>query len=129
LAYVYLTIKIGIYGTIWILVIAYVTTYVTYATRLLNSTMFQIHKELEEVAQVSGASLGRIFRTILMPLLAPSMFGLWIWWVIYSVRELSAALMLQSHRSIVLSTLLWHIWERGEIRGWPPLESGWSHFC
>jgi iron(III) transport system permease protein len=115
LVYVYLTLKVGIYGTIWIIVIAYVTTYITYATRLLNSTMFQIHKELEEVAQVSGASLPRIFRTILMPLLAPSMFGLWIWVVIYSIRELSAALMLQSHKSLVLSTLLWHIWERGEI--------------
>jgi len=45
-----------IYGTIWIIVVAYVTTYLTYGTRLLNSTMFQIHKELEEVAQVSGAS-------------------------------------------------------------------------
>jgi iron(III) transport system permease protein len=43
------------------------------------------------------------------------MCGLWIWVMIHSIRELSAALMLQSHRSLVLSTLLWHIWERGEI--------------
>lgn len=115
LLYVYITFKVGIYGTIWIIVIAYVTTFITYATRLLNSTMFQIHKELEEVAQVSGASLTRIFRTILIPLLAPSIFGLWIWVVIHSVRELSAALMLQTNKSFVLSTLLWNIWERGEV--------------
>jgi iron(III) transport system permease protein len=77
--------------------------------------MFQIHKDLEEVAQVSGAAHPRIFRTILMPLLMPSMVGLWIWVVISSVRELSAALILQSQKSVVLSTLLWHLWERGEI--------------
>lgn len=115
LIYVYLTFKVGIYGTIWIIVIAYVTSYITYGTRLLNGTMFQIHKELEEAAQMSGAGLARIFRTILIPLLAPSMIGLWIWVLIHSVRELSAALMLQSYRSFLLTTIMFHIWENGDI--------------
>jgi iron(III) transport system permease protein len=115
LIYVYLTVKIGIYGTIWIIVIAYVTSYITYGTRMLNSTMYQIHGELEEVAQVSGASTIRVLRTIIVPLMAPSMFGLWIWVLIGSIRELSAALVLQSYKSLVLSTVLWSIWEHGEL--------------
>lgn len=115
LIFVYLTFRVGIYGTIWIIVVAFVTTYITYSTRLLNSTMFQIHKELEEVAQVSGASKARVFRTVIVPLLAPSMIGLWVWVVVHAMRELSAALMLQSRRSIVLTTLMYHMWERGDV--------------
>jgi iron(III) transport system permease protein len=115
LIFVYLTFKVGIYGSIWIIVIAYVTTYVSYSTRLINSTMFQIHKELEEAAQVSGASIVRIFRTIIIPLLAPSIIGLWVWVLVHAMRELSAALVLQSHKSFVLTTLMWNFWDRGNV--------------
>jgi len=115
LIYVYLTIRAGVYGTIWIIIIAFVTTYLTYATRLINSTMFQINQELEEAAGVSGASMFRVFRTIIMPLLAPSMIGLWIWVLVHAMRELSVALMLQSHKNFMLTTLAWHMWEKGDI--------------
>ena len=115
LIYVYLTVRVGIYGTIWIIVIAFVTAYMTYATRLINSTMFQINKELEEAAEVSGASMFKMFRTIILPLLVPSMIGLWVWVVVHVMRELSLALMLQSHKNFVLTTLIWHMWDQGDI--------------
>jgi len=113
--YVYLTIQIGIYGTIWIIVIAFVTMYLTYATRLINSTMFQINKELEEAAEASGASLFRMLRTIILPLLTPSMIGLWVWVLVHAMRDLSVALMLQSTKNFVLTTLIWHMWDQGDI--------------
>jgi iron(III) transport system permease protein len=115
LLFVYLVVKIGVYGTIWIIAIAYITAYIPYSTRTLNSTMFQIHKDLEEVAQVSGASWTRIMRTIILPLLMPSIIGLWVWVLIHAMRELSAALMLQSSKNYVLTTVMWNMWENAEL--------------
>lgn len=111
----YLALKVGIYGTIWIIAIAYITGYMAYGTRTANNTFFQITNDLEEAAQVSGASWGRTMRTILLPLLRPALIGLWIWVLIHAVRELTAALMLQSPRNYVLTTLLWSLWESGDL--------------
>lgn len=111
----YLALKVGIYGTIWIIAIAYITGYMAYGTRTANNTFFQITNDLEEAAHVSGASWGRTMRTILLPLLRPALIGLWIWVLIHAVRELTAALMLQSPRNYVLTTLLWSLWESGDL--------------
>ena len=52
----YLNVDIGIYGTIWIMFIAYVTRFMPYGLRYNTTSMLQIHKELEESAAMSGAS-------------------------------------------------------------------------
>ena len=111
----YLTLKVGIYGTIWIIAIAYTTGYIAYGTRTTNNTFFQITNDLEEAAHVSGASWGRTMRTILLPLLRPALIGLWIWVLIHAIRELTAALMLQSYKNYVLTTLMWSLWESGDV--------------
>ena len=54
----YLNVDIGIYGTIWIMFIAYVTRFLPYGLRYNTTSMLQIHKELEESAAMSGASWG-----------------------------------------------------------------------
>ncbi|MEW6405659.1 MAG: iron ABC transporter permease [Chloroflexota bacterium] len=110
----YLALKVGIYGTIWIIAIAYTTIFMSYSTRTANNTLFQITNDLEEAAQVSGASWMRTMRTIILPLLRPALIGLWIWVLIHAVRELTAAMMLQSPRNYVLTTILWGLWEHGD---------------
>jgi len=116
LIYVYLTFKfIPIYGTIWIIIVAYVTHYISFGTRTINGAMVQIHKELEEASQVSGASWPRTFLKIIFPLLIPAIFSVWIWVAGHAMRELSAALMLASRSNILLSTLLWGYWEGGQM--------------
>ena len=77
--------------------------------------MVQIHKELEEASQVSGASWPRTFLKIIFPLLIPAIFSVWIWVAGHAMRELSAALMLASRTNILLSTLLWGYWEGGQM--------------
>ena len=54
----YLNLDIGVYGTIWIMLIAYVTRFLPYGMRYNTTSMLQIHKELEESAAMSGASWG-----------------------------------------------------------------------
>jgi len=116
LMYVYLTFKfIPIYGTIWIIAIAYLTGYTSFGTRTMNGAMIQIHSELEEASHISGASWSRTFTRIIFPLLVPAIISVWIWVAGHAMRELSAALMLISGKNDVLTTLLWGFWEGGEM--------------
>jgi iron(III) transport system permease protein len=116
LIYVYLAFKfIPIYGTVWIIVVAYITHYISFGTRTMNGAMIQIHHELEEASPVSSASWLRTLVKIIFPLLIPAIISVWIWVGGHAMRELSAALMLASGRNALLSTLLWGFWEGGEM--------------
>ncbi|HEY7240317.1 MAG TPA: iron ABC transporter permease [Burkholderiales bacterium] len=111
---VYLYLPIGVYGTIWIMLIAYVTRFMPYGLRYNTTSMLQIHKELEESAAMSGASWSTSFRRIILPLLKPGLVAGWIYIVIVSIRELSSSILLYSPDSEVLSILIWELWENGQ---------------
>src|SRR5688572_5303517 len=110
----YLYIPIGVYGTIWILLIAYVTRFMPYGLRYNTTSMLQIHKELEESAAMSGASWLTSFRRIILPLLKPGLIAGWIYIVIVSIRELSSSILLYSPGTEVISILIWELWENGQ---------------
>jgi iron(III) transport system permease protein len=110
----YLTLNVGVYGTIWILVIAYVTKFLPYGMRYNTTSMVQIHRELEESAAMSGASWAVTFRRILLPLLKPGLLAGWIYVVIVSIRELSSSILLYSPGSEVMSILIWEFWQNGQ---------------
>jgi iron(III) transport system permease protein len=111
----YLTLGIGVYGTLWILVIAYVTKFLPYGIRYNMTSMIQIHRELEESAAMSGASWGATFRRIILPLLQPGLLAGWIYVVIVSIRELSSSILLYSPGSEVVSILIWEFWQNGQF--------------
>jgi iron(III) transport system permease protein len=110
----YLTLPIGVYGTLWILIIAYVTKFLPYGMRYNTTSMLQIHRELEESAAMSGASWGMIFWRIILPLLKPGLLAGWIYVVIVSIRELSSSILLYSPGSEVVSILIWEFWQNGQ---------------
>ena len=110
----YLNVDIGIYGTIWIMFVAYVTRFLPYGMRYNTTSMLQIHKELEESAAMSGASWGTIFRRIILPLLKPGLMAGWIYIVIVSVRELSSSILLYSPGTEVVAIVIWELWQNGQ---------------
>jgi iron(III) transport system permease protein len=110
----YLYVPVGVYGTIWILVIAYVTRFLPYGLRYNTTSMLQIHRELEESAAMSGASWTTTFRRIILPLLKPGLVAGWIYIMIVSIRELSSSILLYSPGNEVLSILIWELWENGQ---------------
>jgi iron(III) transport system permease protein len=109
----YLTLPIPIYGTIWVLVVAYVTQFIPYAMRYTHAGLLQIHRELEESAELSGANWPTMVRKILVPLMMPALFGAWIWVFLGSLREVSMAVLLQSPTSRVVSATIFDLWEYG----------------
>lgn len=103
-----------IYGTLWILVIAYTTKYLPYGMRTNSSAMLQIHRELEEASAVSGASWWTMFRRITLPLLRPALVAGWLYIFIVSVRELSASVLLVTSESTVLAVVIFDLFESGK---------------
>ena len=110
----YLNVDVGIYGTIWIMFIAYITRFMPYGLRYNTTSMLQIHKELEESAAMSGASWGTTFRRIILPLLKPGLLAGWIYVMIVSIRELSTSILLYSPDTQVVSIVIWELWENGQ---------------
>ena len=110
----YLNVDIGVYGTIWIMFIAYITRFMPYGLRYSTTSMLQIHTELEESAAMSGASWGTTFRRIILPLLKPGLVAGWIYVMIVSIRELSTSILLYSPGTQVMSIVIWELWENGQ---------------
>ena len=110
---IYLRVPIGIYGTLWILFMAYMTRYMPYGMRYASTSMFQIGRELEESAQMSGAGWWHTFRRVVLPLLTPGLVAGWIYIVIVSFRELGSSVLLYSPGKEVLSIVIWEQWRDG----------------
>jgi iron(III) transport system permease protein len=115
LLFVYLRFPIPIYGTIWILLLAYVTRYMPYGMRYASSSMFQIASELEESAQTSGASWAQSFRRVVLPLLVPGLLAGWVYILTVSVRELSSSILLYSPGNEVLAIRIWEQYQNGQF--------------
>ena len=111
----YVAFPIPIYGTIWVLLIAYVTRFIPYGMRSSSGSIMQIHSELEEAAAASGASWWETFRRVTLPLLRPGFVAGWIYICIVSFREFSTSVLLATGESRVLSILLFTMFEQGQV--------------
>lgn len=114
LIWVYLTLPIPIYGTIWVLLLAYMTKYIPYGIRAASASMIQINKELEEASLTAGGTWFQTFRKIVLPLLMPGFTAGWIYISIIALRELSTSILLYSYNSTVLSIMAFDLWEGGQ---------------
>ncbi|HEY4135380.1 MAG TPA: iron ABC transporter permease [Alphaproteobacteria bacterium] len=107
---------LGLFGTQLSLVIAFMIGYMSYGTRVMNAAIMQIHKELEEAAQMSGARQWRVMWRIFCPLLMPAFFGVWIWTVLHAVRAAGKPLILSDGtNNEVLAVTIWNMWDEGYV--------------
>jgi iron(III) transport system permease protein len=106
----WLVFPIPIYGTLWLLLIAYLTVFLPLGVRTISSVMLQLDKSLEECGQVCGAPWGYRIRRITMPLLRPGLLAAWLLLFIASVRELGASILLQGPNSKVLTPAIVEAW-------------------
>jgi iron(III) transport system permease protein len=104
---------IPLYGSVWLIAIVYVISRLAFATRALNSSLLQIHRELEEAAYTAGLSPARTSWRILVPLLRPALMSVWIWSAILVYRELTVAVFLISQENITLPAVIWSYWFSG----------------
>lgn len=111
----YLYLPVPVYGTIWILVLAFIGRYLPYGIRFSHSALLALHKELEEGAMASGASWFQMVRHVVVPLIMPALIGGWIYIFLITFKELSIALLLYSPGSQVVAVTIWELWDNGHV--------------
>lgn len=105
----------GLYGTIWILALAFVARFIPDTVKALSSSLMQVHRELEEASVICGRGLLSTIRRIVLPLTWPGVLSGMVLLFVLSIRELGSSLFLYTSDSIIMSVLLLDYWEGGNI--------------
>ena len=103
LLWAWLNMPIPIYGTLWLLALAYFTVMLPIGVRTLAGVVLQIDKSLEECARVCGASWLQQLRTITLPLLKPGVIAAWLLIFMACVRELGVSVFLMGPNAKVIA--------------------------
>lgn len=103
----YLTIPVGVYGTVWILLIAYVTRFTPQGIRNISASLIQIEPELEQSARVHGSSPLRALWRITTPLVRPALLAAWTLLFIQMTLEVSMTVMLYTSQTITAALNVW----------------------
>jgi iron(III) transport system permease protein len=106
----WLIFPIPIYGTLWLLLIAYLTVFLPLGIRTIAGVMLQVDRTLEESAQMCGAPWAYRIRTVTMPLLRPGLIAAWLLLFIASVRELGASILLMGPYAKVITPAIVESW-------------------
>ena len=110
LLWAWINIPIPIYGTLWLLGIAYFTVFMPLGLRTIAGVVLQVDKSLEECARVCGASWTYQMRTVTLPLLRPGLVAAWLLIFIASVRELGVSIFLMGPNSKVIAPAIVNSW-------------------
>jgi iron(III) transport system permease protein len=104
-----------LYGTLWILLIAYITIELPAAYQQLQSAFKAVHPELEDASRILGATRLRALRDVTAPLLRTNVLATWCFIFVSTIRELSAAIMLFTSETKVVSVLIFDLKESGDL--------------
>jgi len=105
----------GLYGTLWILALAFVARFMPDTVKALSTSLLQIHRELEEAAWVCGKGTLGTIRTIVLPLASPGVIAAATLLFVLAIRELGSSLFLYTSNTMVMSVLLLDYYEGGNI--------------
>jgi len=116
LLWTYVSLKqVPIYGTIWILLLAYVTHFLPIGVRAGSAALRQLHSELEDAARMTGANWTKTLRWIVLPLTRPTLIATWMLLFILAMQEVSSSILLYTSRSTVLAVAVFDLWEAGNV--------------
>ena len=110
LLWAWLSMPVPLYGTLWLLGLAYFTVLLPLGVRTLAGVVLQIDRSLEECARVCGASWAYQMRTVTMPLLRPGMVAAWLLIFMASARELGASIFLIGPNAKVIAPSIVNAW-------------------
>ena len=103
----------GLYGTIWILALAFIARFMPDTMKALSTSFLQIHRELEEAAWICGRGRLGTIRSIVLPLARPGTIAAMTLLFILAIRELGSSLFLYTSETTVMAVLLLDYYEGG----------------
>jgi iron(III) transport system permease protein len=109
----WITLPVGLYGTLWIIIFAYVSQFSPQGVRAISASLVQIHPELEESSRICGAGILATLREIVIPLAWPGILSAMILVMVLSFCELATALFLYTSTTQVFSLTMFDMWQRG----------------
>lgn len=104
-----------LYGTLWVLLIAYVTIELPAAYQQLQAAFRAVNPELEDASRILGATRLQAQLHVTAPLLRTNVLATWCFIFVSTIRELSAAIMLVTSETKVVSVLIFDLKESGEL--------------
>jgi iron(III) transport system permease protein len=105
----------GLYGTIWILALAFIARFMPDTVKALSTSLLQIHKELEEASWICGRGMLSTIRAIVLPLARPGVIAGMTLLFILAIRELGSSLFLYTSNTMVMAVLLLDYYEGGNV--------------
>jgi iron(III) transport system permease protein len=105
----------GLYGTLWILALAFIARFMPDTVKALSTSFLQIHRELEEAAWVCGKGMLTTIASIVLPLARPGVIASMTLLFVLAIRELGSSLFLYTSNTMVMSVLLLDYYEGGNI--------------
>jgi iron(III) transport system permease protein len=113
--FLWLRAPIDVYGTAWIIVLAFVGRFTAYAVRPIGASLQQVHPELEESARVAGYGWLRTLTRITLPLIRPGIVASWILLFSIFMTELSMVILLYTANTRTFSVLSFETWSNGDF--------------
>ena len=110
--WLYLSFPLPIYGTLWILWLAYMIKYMPVVMRIMSAAIVQIHPEMEEASALCAPWLMTL-RRVLFPLLRPGLVAGWIWVMSHAFRELNTAILLANQETRPVGVAMYALWNDG----------------
>jgi iron(III) transport system permease protein len=114
LLWTYVYIPVGIYGTGWILGVAYLTRFNPQSMRTLSASIVQIDPDLEFATRIHGASAVRAAWDVTRPLLAPALMAAWVLIFVQMMLEISMTIMLYTPRTATVAISIWFAYFGGQ---------------
>ena len=105
----------GLYGTIWILALAFIARFMPDTIKALSTSLLQIHRELEEASWICGKGMLGTIRSIVLPLASPGVIAGMTLLFILAIRELGSSLFLYTSNTMVMAVLLLDYYEGGNV--------------
>jgi iron(III) transport system permease protein len=112
LIWLYLNFPLPIYGTLWILWLAYMIKYMPIVMRIMAAAIVQVHPEMEEASMICS-SWFMTQRRVLFPLLRPGLVAGWIWVMAHAFRELNTAILLSNQETRPVGVAMYSLWTDG----------------
>jgi len=112
---VWVGIPLPVYGTMLIIIFAFIGRFTAYAVRSISASLVQVHPELEESARIFGLGPLRAFLRITLPLILPSIVAGWLLLFSFFITELSIVILLYTASTRTFSVLSFEVWNVGDF--------------